>query len=40
MDDEDMIKKASETFEISDYKSMKLKVKFKGHDKKELMMTK
>jgi hypothetical protein len=40
MDDEDMIKKASEAFEVIDYKTLKLKVKFKGHDKKELMMTK
>ncbi len=40
MDDEDMIKKASEAFGIIDYKTLKLKVKFKGHDKKELMMTK
>ncbi|MCZ2259548.1 YusW family protein [Sporosarcina sp. G11-34] len=40
MDDEDMIKKASETFEIIDYKTLKLKVKFKGHDIKELTMTK
>lgn len=40
MDDEDMIKKASEAFEVIDYKTLKLKVKFKGHDKKELMMSK
>jgi hypothetical protein len=40
MDDEDMIKKVSEAFDIIDYKTLKLKVKFKGHDKKELMMTK
>lgn len=40
MDDEDMIKKASESFEIIDYESLKLNVKFKGHDTKELMMTK
>lgn len=40
MDDEDMIKKASKAFEIIDYKSLSLKIKFKGHDKKELKMTK
>ena len=40
MDDEDIIKKASEAFEVIDYKTLKLKVKFKGHDKKELMMSK
>lgn len=40
MDAEDMIKKASESFEVIDYTTLKLKVKFKGHDIKELMMTK
>jgi hypothetical protein len=40
MDAEDLIKKASEAFEIIDYKSLKLTIKFKGHDTKELMMTK
>lgn len=40
MDDEDMIKETSKAFEVLDYKSMKLKVTFKGHDTKELMMTK
>lgn len=40
MADEDMIKKASETFEVMDYEQIKLKIKFKGHDTKELMMTK
>jgi hypothetical protein len=40
MDDEDMIKKASEAFEINDYKSLKLDVKFKGFDTKKLRMTK
>jgi hypothetical protein len=40
MDDEDMIKKASEVFGVIDYKTLKLNVKFKGHDKKELMMSK
>jgi uncharacterized alpha/beta hydrolase family protein len=40
MDDEDMIKKASEAFEINDYKSLKLDVKFKGFDTKKLKMTK
>jgi hypothetical protein len=40
MDDEDIIKKASEAFEVIDYTTLKLKVKFKGHDKKELMMSK
>jgi len=40
MDAEDMVKKASEVFEVIDYTTLKLKVKFKGHDTKELMMTK
>ena len=40
MDDEDMIKKASEAFEVNDYKSLKLDVKFKGYDTKKLRMTK
>lgn len=40
MDDEDMIKEASKAFEVIDYKSIKLKVAFKGHDTKALMMTK
>lgn len=40
MDDEDMIKETSKAFEVIDYKSMKLKVTFKGRDTKELMMTK
>lgn len=40
MDDEDIIKQVSEAFEVIDYKTLKLTVKFKGHDKKVLMMTK
>lgn len=40
MDDEDIIKQASEAFGVIDYKTLKLTVKFKGHDKKVLMMTK
>lgn len=40
MDDEDMIKETSKAFEVLDYKSIKLNVTFKGHDTKELMMTK
>ena len=40
MDDEDMIKKAAEAFEVKDYKSLKLDVKFKGYDTKKLRMTK
>ena len=40
MDDEDMIKKAAEAFEVNDYKSLKLDVKFKGYDTKKLRMTK
>lgn len=40
MDDEDIIKQASEAFEVIDYTTLKLTVKFKGHDKKVLMMTK
>ncbi|QUW22011.1 hypothetical protein JSQ81_19960 [Sporosarcina sp. Marseille-Q4063] len=40
MDDTDMIKKASEAFEINDYKSLKLDVKYKGFDTKKLKMTK
>ncbi|WP_203247075.1 YusW family protein [Sporosarcina beigongshangi] len=39
-DDEDLIKQAAEAFEVLDYKTLKLKVTFKGHDTKELMMTK
>lgn len=40
MDEGEMIKKASEAFEIIDYKSLALKIKFKGHDKKEIKMSK
>lgn len=40
MDDEDMIKEAAKAFEVLDYKTMKLNVTFKGHDTKELMMSK
>ncbi|WP_255551462.1 YusW family protein [Sporosarcina sp. E16_8] len=40
MDDVDIIKQASEAFEVIDYETLKLTVKFKGHDKKVLMMTK
>lgn len=40
MDDEDMIKETSKAFEVIDYQVMKLKVQFKGHDTKELMMSK
>lgn len=40
MDDEDIIKQASEAFEVIDYKALKLTVKFKGYDKKVLMMSK
>ncbi len=40
VDDEDMIKKTSEAFEVNDYRTLKLNVKFKGYDTKELMMTK
>ncbi|MDS9470735.1 YusW family protein [Sporosarcina pasteurii] len=40
MDDEDMIKETAKAFEVMDYKSLKLKVTFKGRDTKELMMTK
>ncbi len=40
MDDVDIIKQASEAFGVIDYKTLKLTVKFKGHDKKVLMMTK
>ena len=40
MEDTDMIKIASEAFEINDYKSLKLDVKFKGFDTKKLRMTK
>ncbi len=38
--DEDMIKKVSEAFEIVDYTTLKLTIKFKGHDIKKLMMSK
>ena len=40
MDAEDLVKKASEAFEVIDYKTLKLTIKFKGYDTKELMMTK
>ncbi len=40
MDAEDLIKKTSEAFEVIDYKTLKLTIKFKGYDTKELMMTK
>lgn len=40
MEDLDMIKKVSEVFEIKDYKSIKLDIKFKGHDKKQLKFMK
>ena len=40
MDAEDMVKKASEAFEVIDYKTLKLTVKFKGYDTKKMMMTK
>ncbi len=40
MDDEDIIKETSKAFEVIDYRVIKLKVQFKGHDTKELMMSK
>lgn len=40
MDDEDMIKETSKAFEVIDYKTMKLKIRFKGHDTKDLLMSK
>lgn len=40
MDDEDMIKETAKAFEVMGYRSLKLKVTFKGYDTKELMMTK
>ncbi|GKV55843.1 hypothetical protein NCCP2222_17900 [Sporosarcina sp. NCCP-2222] len=40
MPEEDMIKTVSETFEISDYKMIKLSVKFVGHDAKEIRISK
>ncbi|MFD1928073.1 YusW family protein [Sporosarcina siberiensis] len=40
MDDLDMIKKASDVFEINDYTSLKLDIKFKGYDKKQLKFMK
>lgn len=40
MDAEDMVKKASEAFEVIDYTTLKLTVKFKGYDTKEMMMSK
>lgn len=40
MDDEDIIKETAKAFEVLDYRSLKLKVTFKGRDTKELMMTK
>ena len=40
MAEEDLIKKASETFEVMGYTTIKLTIKFKGHDSKALMMSK
>ena len=40
MDDEDIIKKTSEAFEMNDYTRLMMKVKFKGYDHKELMFKK
>ncbi|WP_438318255.1 YusW family protein [Sporosarcina sp. FA9] len=40
MEDLDMIKKASDVFEINDYTSLKLDIKFKGYDKKQLKFMK
>lgn len=40
MDDEDLVKETSKAFEVIDYTTLKVTVKFKGHDTKELMMTK
>ena len=39
-DDEDLIKQTAEAFGVMDYKTLKLTVTFKGHDAKELMMSK
>ena len=40
MADEDLIKNAAEVFEVMGYQSLKVTIKFKGHDTKKLMMTK
>ena len=40
MAEEDIIKKASETFEVMGYTTIKLTIKFKGHDSKAIMMSK
>ncbi|MFS0574010.1 YusW family protein [Sporosarcina sp. 179-K 3D1 HS] len=39
-EDMDLIKQATEAFEISDYEKASLKIKFKGHDQKDLMFSK
>lgn len=39
-DDEDLIKQTAEAFGVKDYKTLKLSVTFKGHDAKDLMITK
>ncbi|MEK3934827.1 YusW family protein [Sporosarcina sp. FSL W7-1349] len=39
-DDLDIIKQVTEAFEISDFEKASVKVKFKGHDPKDLMFTK
>ena len=39
-DDEDLIKLTAEAFEVRDYTTLKLTIKFKGHDTKKLMMSK
>ncbi|MBB4826165.1 hypothetical protein HNO89_003402 [Sporosarcina luteola] len=40
MAEEDMIKTVSKTFEINDYKMIKLSIKFVGHDAKEIQLSK
>lgn len=40
MDDEDLIKEVAKAFQMAEYKVLKLKVKFKGYETKELMLTK
>lgn len=40
MDDMDIIKKATEAFEISDFRKVSIKIKFKGRDEKNLMFSK
>ncbi len=40
MDAEDLVKEIARVMEMTDYKSLRLGIQFKGHDKKEIQLTK